>query len=200
MCPACDITFDCAGADDATAAAQARQGCRAQRPAAPRDLRRRRCPSPTTKDRSTWRAGRSIRSGSRAPTARIKWIVLYAHARHLLRAAVRALGSRTGCARPGRAGRSAQRPLLLLLHRDLAAGSLLPHRPAHPGGDDAVPDERGRRAGLVRLSLSADGVDRSVPDHRALGRGRPPRAPAARSAAVDDRAARAHRRSSTFSG
>ena len=59
--------------------------------------------------------------------------------------------------------------LLFLLHRDLAAGSLLPHRPSDPRGDGAVPDERGRRPGLVRLSLPADGVDRSVPGDRALG-------------------------------
>ena len=43
-------------------------------------------------------------------------------------------------------------------------------------GDDAVPDERGRRPRLVRLSLPADGLDRSVLRGRALGRGRSPRA------------------------
>ena len=41
---------------------------------------------------------------------------------------------------------------------------------------DAVPDERGRRPHLVRLSLPADGLDRSVLCRRALDRGRPPRA------------------------
>ena len=102
------------------------------------------------------------------------------HARHLLSAAVRPLGSRAERAGPGGAGRSARPPLLFLLHRDLAAGGLLPHRPADPRGDGAVPDERGRRPRLVRLSLPADGVDRSFPGHRALGRRRPARAPAAR--------------------
>ena len=70
--------------------------------------------------------------------------------------------------------------LLFLLHRDLAAGNLLRHRPADPRRDGAVPDERGRRTGVVRLSVSADGVDRPVPGHRALDRRRPARASAAR--------------------
>ena len=102
------------------------------------------------------------------------------HARHLLRPAVRALGPRPERAGPGGADRFSQPALLFLLHRDLAAGSLLPHRPADPRGDDAVPDERGRRPRLVRLSLPADGVDRPVLGHRALRRGRPARAHAAR--------------------
>ena len=50
---------------------------------------------------------------------------------------------------------------------------------------DAVPDERGRRPHLVRLSLPADGVDRPVLRHRALRRRRPPRAHAARRPQVD---------------
>ena len=82
--------------------------------------------------------------------------------------------------RPGRADRFPGPALLFLLHRDLAAGSLLPHRPADPRRDGAVPDERGRRPRLVRLSLPADGVDRPVLCGRALGRGRPARAHAAR--------------------
>ena len=57
----------------------------------------------------------------------------------------------------------AEPPLLLLLHRDLAAGILLPHRPADHRRAGAVPDERGRRPRLVRLSLPADGLDRPVP-------------------------------------
>ena len=109
------------------------------------------------------------------------------HARHLLHPAVPALGSRHLRATSGRAGRPAQPAVLFLLHRDLAAGGLLPHRPPGPRGADAVPDERGRRPRLVRLSLPADGVDRPVPDHRTLGRGRPPRASAARRRAVDAR-------------
>ena len=74
-----------------------------------------------------------------------------------------------------------QSALLFLLHRDLAAGILLPDRPADPRGDGAVPDERRRRPAVVRLSLPADGVDRSVPGDRALDRRRPARASAARS-------------------
>ena len=106
------------------------------------------------------------------------------HPRRLLPAAVRALGPRPQRAAPGGADRLPDPALLLLLHRDLAAGSLLPHRPAHPGGHGAVPDERGRRPHLVRLSLPADGVDRPVPRHRALRRRRPPRAHAARPQAL----------------
>ncbi len=82
------------------------------------------------------------------------------HARHLLFAAVRALGSRPERAAPGGAGRLPGPALLLLLHRDLAAGGLLPHRPPDSRGDGAVPDERARGPGVVRLSLPADGVDR----------------------------------------
>ena len=89
---------------------------------------------------------------------------------------------------PGGADRFPQPALLFLLHRDLAAGNLLPHRPADPGGDPAVPDERGRRPRLVRLSLPANGVDRSVLRDRALGRRRPARAHAARRAQMDGRA------------
>ena len=115
------------------------------------------------------------------------------HARHLLSAAVRALGSRPQRTGPGRAGRSCEQPLLLLLRRDLAAGGLLLHRSPRDRGDDSVPVERGRRPCLVRISLSADGVDRSVPDHRALDRGRPPRASSARSRTVECGAHRALR-------
>ena len=93
----------------------------------------------------------------------------------LLPAAVRALGPRAGPAQPGGAARPAASPLLFLLHRAVAAGGLLLHRPADHRGDDAVPDERGRRPDLVRLSLSADHLDRPVLCGRALGRGRPPR-------------------------
>ncbi len=95
--------------------------------------------------------------------------------RGLLPAAVRALGPRPGPAQPGSAARPAKSPLLFLLHRAVAAGGLLLHRPADHRGDDAVPDERPRRPDLVRLSLSADHLDRPVLRRRALGRGRPPR-------------------------
>jgi hypothetical protein len=50
------------------------------------------------------------------------------HARHLLHHALAALGPRPVCARPGGARRSRQPALLLLLHRDLAAGILLRRR------------------------------------------------------------------------
>ena len=56
----------------------------------------------------------------------------------------------------------------------------------------------GRR--LVRLSLPADGVDRSVHADRTLDRGRPARASAARPAAVELRARRARRHSSISGG
>ena len=64
----------------------------------------------------------------------VKWLVMAATPRHLLRAAVDALGSRPGPARPGGAARHGAQPLLLLLPRDLAAGVLLRHRPAGAGG------------------------------------------------------------------
>jgi hypothetical protein len=43
--------------------------------------------------------------------------------------------------------------ILLLLHRNLAAGSLLPDRPVDHRRDDAVSDERSRWPHLVRLYL-----------------------------------------------
>ena len=109
------------------------------------------------------------------------------HAWDLLSAAVRALGSWPQRAFAGGVDRLPQPAFLFLLHRDLAAGDLLPHRPAHSGGDRAVPDERGRRPDLVRLSLSADGVDRSVLRHRTLRGRRSARAHAARWPQVDGR-------------
>ena len=57
-----------------------------------------------------------------------------------------------------------------------------------------------RRPGLVRLSLPADGVDRSVLRHRALRRRRPPRAHAARRRAVDRASASRARPPSISSG
>ena len=70
--------------------------------------------------------------------------------------------------------------------------------PAYHCGDGAVPDECGRRTAVVRLPLSADGVDRSVPVHRALDGGRPARASAARPAAVVTRTDGAERRTKHF--
>ena len=86
---------------------------------------------------------------------------------------------------PGGADRPVELALLLLLHRDLATGDLLPHRPADHCRDDAVSDERARGPHLVRLSVSADGVDRSVPGDRAPHRGRPARTHAARAGGMD---------------
>ena len=68
------------------------------------------------------------------------------HARHLLRAAVAALGPRPGPARSGRAARHGQQPLLFLLPRDLAAGVLLRHRPADAGRARPVPRHVGSPA------------------------------------------------------
>src|SRR5258707_8415792 len=90
--------------------------------------------------------------------------------RRLLPAAIRAMESRPRRAGPGGADRSAEQPVLFLLHRALAAGSLLLHRPIDRGGADSVPDERGRRPDLVRLSLPANGLDRPVLCRRALDR------------------------------
>ena len=53
----------------------------------------------------------------------------------------------------------------------VAAGGLLLHRPIDSGGRGPVPDERDRRPHLVRLSLPANGLDRSVLRGRALLRG-----------------------------
>ena len=90
--------------------------------------------------------------------------------------AVAALGPRPGRARPGGAGRSGQPALLLLLHRDLAAGNLLPDRPADHGARSALfLVTSAVRPRLVRLCLPADGVDRPVHAGRAPDRGRPQR-------------------------
>ncbi len=96
--------------------------------------------------------------------------------RRLLSAAVRALESRARCARSGRAHRSAQQPLLFLLHRAVAAGGLLLHRSVDRRRRYPVPDEFGRRPRLVRLSLPANRVDRLVLRGGAPDRGRPARA------------------------
>ena len=64
----------------------------------------------------------------------------------------------------------------------LAAGGLLPHRPADHGGHRPLPHDQCRRASMVRLYLSADGLDRSFPGRGARDRGRSQRAHQARSA------------------
>src|SRR5438093_2458340 len=97
--------------------------------------------------------------------------------RRLLSVAVRAVESRPGCAQSGGAGRSSQQPLLFLFYRAVAAGGLLLHRTADPRGHYAVPHEFRGRTHLVRISLSANGVDGSVLRRRAPDRRRPSRAP-----------------------
>ena len=77
--------------------------------------------------------------------------------------AVAPLGPRPVRAGPGGAGRPRQSALLLLLHRDLAAGILLRRRPADHGRDRPVPGHLRGRPRLVRLYLPADGLDRSLP-------------------------------------
>src|SRR5689334_16195031 len=96
--------------------------------------------------------------------------------RRLLFPALRTMESRARRARPGGADRLAEQPLLFLLHRAVAAGSLLLHRPLDSRRYHAVLDELGRRSHLVWLSLPADGLDRPVLCGRAPGRGRPARA------------------------
>ena len=95
--------------------------------------------------------------------------------RRLLRPAVRALGPWTERTEPGGPSRFSESPLLFLLHRAVAAGGLLLHRPANHRRYDAVSDECGGRPHLVRISLPADRVDGSLLCGRALHRGRPPR-------------------------
>src|SRR3979490_1498117 len=89
--------------------------------------------------------------------------------RRLLPAAVRALEPRSGCARSGGAGGSAQQPLLFLFHRAVAPGGLLLHRASDRRRYYAVSDEFGGRSYLVRLSLPANRLDRSVLRCRASG-------------------------------
>ena len=93
------------------------------------------------------------------------------------------------------------RPLLFLLHRDLAAGSLLPHRPADPGRDGAVPDERGRRAGCG-AAISARRRSGPICSRRSSAGSRATAAStcSAIAAAMDRRARRTRRHSSTSSG
>src|SRR6516165_1287389 len=96
--------------------------------------------------------------------------------RCLLFPALRALAPRPWRARPGGADRFSEPPVLFLLYRAVAAGGLLLHRSFDPRRRGAIFDERDRRPRLVRLSLPADGVDRSVLRSRAPDRGRSARA------------------------
>ncbi len=96
-------------------------------------------------------------------------------ARPLLPRPVAALGPGPGRAGPGALDRHARAACLLLRPRDLAAGDLLPHRPADPRRRRPVLRHRPVRSRLVRLHLPADGVDRPVHVGRAQDRGRPQR-------------------------
>src|SRR5689334_22463408 len=96
--------------------------------------------------------------------------------RHILPAAVCALESWSWRTRSGGVDRLPEPSLLFLLHRAMAAGGLLLHGTADSGGHHAVPDERPRWPHLVRLSLSADGLDRPVLCGGAVDRRRPSRA------------------------
>ena len=147
-----------------------------------------------TMRRSMRRGARSIRSASHGTFRRIKWAVLFVTLG--IYYFLPFLRWDRGPNAPGQAVLIdlSEPALLLLLHRDLAAGNLLPHRPADHRGDGAVPDERARRPHLVRLSLPADGVDRSVPADRALVRRRPRASTCGATRAVDRRADRAARR------
>ena len=106
------------------------------------------------------------------------------HARHLLPRAVDSLGSGALSPRSGGAHRFPVAALLLLLPRNLAAGILLHHRPARARRAGAVSGHLDRRTGVVRLHLSADGVDRSDDRGRALLAGRPQPAAQARQGTV----------------
>ena len=120
--------------------------------------------------------------------------------RHLLSAALAALASRRQPAGPGGAALDLARALLLLQSRVLAAGHLLPDRPADHGRGHAVPGHQPARPRLVRLHLSADGVDRSVHVDRAPDRRRPQRTHEARRGTADASTPPGARRRSTPSG
>ena len=111
---------------------------------------------------------------------RIKWAVLDRPAGDLLSRAVAALGSRAERAEPGHPGRHAGTARLFLLDRDLAAGGLLPRRPADSRSHRAVLRDLARRPRVVRLHLPADRLDRSLHVGRARHRGRPQQAHEAR--------------------
>ena len=131
---------------------------------------------------------------------RLKWTLLRHLPRPLLFPALRSLGPWTQRAAPGGAGRFRPFALLLLLHRAVAAGGLLFHRPVDPRLAGAVPLQRVVRPRMVRLFLPADGVDRPLLHCRALGRRRPPRPHQARRRAMDRRQDPQARRQACASG
>ena len=107
--------------------------------------------------------------------------------RHLLHPSVHTLESRTERAEPGGPGRHSALAVLRLLHRTVAAGGVLFHRPADPGLSASVPVQRAVRPRVVRLRLPADGVDRPLHLGRAPYRGRPARPHQTRRVALDGR-------------
>src|SRR3954449_2241186 len=96
--------------------------------------------------------------------------------RRLLLPAVRALEPRTRRSQPSGADRSSQQSLLFLLHRAVAAGGLLLHRPADRRRGGTIPDELDRRPHLGGLSLSAAGSAPPVLSCSGPQWGRPSRA------------------------
>src|SRR5471030_2011160 len=97
----------------------------------------------------------------------------------LLSVALAALAARPGAAGPGDTARYFQRALLLLQPGALAAGYLAARRSADPGRGWPVPGDQRVWPALVRLYVSANGMDRPVHVGRALGRRRPQRTDAA---------------------
>ena len=97
---------------------------------------------PVPKRRSTRRAEDLSAARRTARFRRIKWAVLLVTLGIYYLLPLLRWDRGPDAPGPGGADRPAERALLLLLHRDLAAGGLLPHRPADPRGDGAVPDER----------------------------------------------------------
>src|SRR5262245_62080556 len=109
------------------------------------------------------------------------------HARDLLPRAVDSLGSRALSPGSGGAYRFPVAALLFLLPRNLASGILLRHRPARARGAGAVSRHIDRRTSVVRLHLSANGVDRFDDRGRTLLAGRSQPAAQARQGTVVSR-------------
>src|SRR5581483_11366883 len=92
---------------------------------------------------------------------------------HILFAALVALAPWREPASPGGPAVTLQRTLLLLRSRTLAAGYRLSRRPADHGRGRLVPGHQPRWPRVVRLHLSANGVDRPFHVGRAPDRRRP---------------------------
>ena len=103
----------------------------------------------------------------------------------LLHPALHPLESRAQRAGAGGSRRHGAFPVLFLLHRAMAAGGVLFHRPPDPGGAASLSVQRAVRTGVVRLCLPADGMDGPLSVCGAPHRGRPARPDQARRGAVD---------------